>query len=117
MPHTTSPIDKDQLQSDHDVLVELRTEFRGFKEAVTTGLKEVKDSLDSQHATMNARLIILETFVTKNDLETKVKRWDRTAAWVESYQGRWKWIAGAIGLASGIFVYFVDHILPLLRLK
>src|SRR5688572_19460000 len=104
MPRMTT--DPNQYQTDHDVLVELRTEFRGFKEVVSAGLKDVKDSLDSQHANMNARLIILETFVTKNNLDEKIKDWNDAAEWVKVYRGRWKWIAGLIGLASGVIVYF-----------
>jgi hypothetical protein len=119
MPNRSNQsIEQDQpFQSDHDVLLELRSDFRNFKEVVTGGLRGVQDSLDSQHAQMNARLIILETFVTKNNLEEKVRRWDSSTEWAESFRGRWKWMIASVSLGSGVLVYFFDHILPNIRLK
>ncbi len=118
MPSRSSTSDKNQeYQSDHDILLELRADFRNFKEGVTGGLKSINDSLDSQHAQMNARLIILETFNTKHNLEERVKVWDDSAGWVQTFRSRWKWIVGLVSLASGMFIYFVDHILPNIRLK
>jgi hypothetical protein len=118
MPRTPSSNDKNQeYQSDHDILLELRADFRNFKEGVTGGLKGINDSLDSQHAQMNARLIILESFIAKHNLEEKVKGWDDSTEWVEAFRGRWKWMVGLVGLASGVITYFISHILPNLRLK
>lgn len=118
MPRTASPTDQEQVyQSDHDVLLELRADFRNFKDQVTLALRDVKESLDSQHANMNARLIILETFVTKTNLEERVKDWNDTSEWVKDWRKRWKLIATLIGISSGAFVYFIDHILPLISFK
>ena len=63
-----------ELTNDHDLLVELRTEFRGMR----TDIRELKDGTASRLAALEKKTEELETYkASKVDLEKTDARLDR----------------------------------------
>ncbi len=57
----------EQMPTDHDLLIELRTEMRGMR----IDIKDLKDGTSTQITTLFKKVDDLETFkASKNDLDT-----------------------------------------------
>jgi hypothetical protein len=78
---------------------------------LTTDVKEVKDTLQLQLAEMRAEVMLIKAFITKNDLENKVKQWDEASAWVKDFRKTWVMITSLVGLIAGLVGYFMNNIM------
>lgn len=120
MPKPTT--NHDQAKSDHDLLIELVTVQKLNHEAllekingVQGDVKEVKDGQALQMAKFEARLVLIETLAQTKLAETSIAEWNAASDWVQSFSGRWKWIAGLIGLASAVFGWAINYLWPLTK--
>lgn len=137
MPRSTSPTKENtDYQSDHDVLIELRTDFRNFAERMMTDVTDIKSGQAMQIGKMDARIVAIETWkqtkaaderiatwelaaerVNSNLTDRRIAKVDSAVEWIENYRGSWKWVMVAVSFVSGAFVYFIDHVLPLIKWK
>lgn len=80
---------------------------------VKSDIKEVKEGITLQIAEQNVRIIALETFRQTKAADEKIAEWNASAEWVTIFQGRWKWIAGLIGLAAAVLGWVVNYLYPI----
>lgn len=92
---------------DHDILIELRTEFRGFRE-------EVRGALSS-YSSLNKRVSDIERLSPRE----KLKEHDEVYDWMKTVRGNWKFILALVSVLGAVFgglaalveiLYYGSHI-------